>query len=77
MLRILAVLAVAVAGTSCATFTTLTPGSNSDKGVWVSKTTNFFGIQFSDQEVLYCSTASGAPSCAKAAGDVHAAKVSN
>jgi hypothetical protein len=77
MSRMLAVLALAVAASGCATFSTLTPGSNSDKGVWVAKTTVFFGLQFSDQEVLYCSTATGSPQCVKSAGDVKAAKVSN
>jgi len=74
MLRILAIFALAAAASGCATFGTLTPGSNSDKGVWVSKSTGFFGIQFSDQEVLFCSTGA-APTCTKAGGDVHATKV--
>jgi hypothetical protein len=77
VVKLAATLVALTAATGCATFGSLTPGSNSDKGVWVAKTTNFFGIQFSDQEVLYCSTASGAPQCVKAAGDVKAAKVSN
>ncbi len=77
MYRMIAVLALAVAASGCATFASLTPGSNSDKGVWVAKTTVFFGLQFSDQEVLYCSTASGSPQCVKSLGDVKAAKVSN
>ena len=77
MRRILVVLAFAAVGTGCASFNTLTPGSNSDKGVWVAKTTQFFGLQMSDQEVLFCSSNSGAPSCVKAGGDVKASKVSN
>jgi hypothetical protein len=77
MLKKLAVLVVAIAASGCATFASMTPGSNSDKGVWVAKTTVFFGLQFSDQEILFCSTASGAPACTKAQGDVKASKVSN
>ncbi len=75
MLRTLAVVALALASTGCATFGTLTPGSNSDKGVWVSKTTQLFGIQFSDQEVLFCSNTGSTPNCTKAGGDVKASKV--
>jgi hypothetical protein len=42
-----------------------------DKGVWVSKTTGFLGMQTSNQEVLFCSAPSGAaPVCTKAGGDV-------
>ena len=77
MSRTIAVIAFAVAASGCATFASMTPGSNSDKGVWVAKTTNFFGLQFSDQEILYCSNASGTPTCTKSAGDVKASKVSN
>jgi hypothetical protein len=71
-MRLLAVL-LAVAGSGCATFSTLTPGSDSTKGVWVSKTTSLFGWQLSDQEVLYCFAHNPAqPSCARAQGAVHA-----
>jgi hypothetical protein len=77
MRRIFAVLFLVAIATGCATFSPLTPGSNSDKGVWVSKTTQFFGLQMSDQEVLYCNNANGAPTCTRAGGDVKAAKVSN
>ena len=66
------VLAFAVSG--CATFNTLTPGSNSDKGVWVAKSTGFFGLQTSNQEVLFCSNTGGQPVCTKAGGDVAPAK---
>lgn len=71
MTRWLVVLVIAVASTGCATFNSLTPGSNSDKGVWVAKTTGFLGMQTSNQEVLFCSTQGGtAPVCTKAGGDV-------
>ena len=64
-----------VASSGCATFGSLTPGSNSDKGVWVAKTTSFLGIQTSNQEVLFCSNPGGnAPVCTKASGDVAPAK---
>ncbi len=75
MLRIASLFAIAAALSGCASFGTLTPGSNSDKGVWVSKTTQLFGIQFSDQEVLFCNTSGATPQCTKAAGDVKATKV--
>jgi hypothetical protein len=68
------ILALALALSGCATFNTLTPGSNSDKGVWVAKATGFFGLQTSNQEVLFCSNSSGAPVCTKAGGDVAPSK---
>lgn len=73
MSRPLLLLLALIAGPACATFSTLTPGSDSTKGVWVSKTTSIFGWQLSDQEVLYCYAHNPAsPSCSRAQGAVHA-----
>ena len=70
--RRLACLAL-VAASGCATFGSLTPGSDSSHGVWVAKTTSFMGLQLSDQEVLYCqATDPTKPMCYKAKGKVHA-----
>jgi hypothetical protein len=75
MTRWFVVLVLAVVSSGCATFGSLTPGSNSDKGVWVAKNTSFLGIQMSNQEVLFCTNPpGGAPSCTKAGGDVAPSK---
>jgi len=67
MMRLITVLALVLAS-GCAMVQTLTPGSNSDKGVWVAKSTALFGLQTSSQEVYYCSLKNGtAPQCTKAA----------
>jgi len=68
-MRWLKLASFAVLASGCATFSPLTPGTNADKGVWVTKTTGLFGLMLSNQEVLYCSAGS-APSCTKAGGDV-------
>lgn len=68
---------VAIVVSGCATFSTLTPGSDSSKGVWVAKTTSLFGMQMSDQEILYCTPATdpkAKPMCIRAHGNVHATK---
>ncbi len=75
MIRWFVVLVLAVVSSGCVTFGSLTPGSNSDKGVWVSKNTGFLGIQVSNQEVLFCSNSQGgSPVCTKAGGDVAPSK---
>jgi len=70
MTRWFTILVLVVTSMGCATFSSLTPGSNSDKGVWVAKTTGFLGMQTSNQEVLFCSIQGTAPVCTKAGGDV-------
>ena len=70
MLRFANLLVLVALASGCATFAPLTPGSNSDKGVWVTKTTGFLGLMLSNQEVLYCSAGS-TPTCTKAGGDVN------
>lgn len=70
MIRIIKFAALVALVSGCATFSSLTPGSNSDKGVWVAKSTGFMGLMLSNQEVLYCTTGGSTPSCTKAGGDV-------
>ena len=66
MMRLITVLAL-VLSSGCAMVATLTPGSNSDKGVWVAKSTALFGLQMSNQEVYFCTLKNGtAPQCTKA-----------
>jgi hypothetical protein len=70
MSRCIKLVAFAVLASGCATFAPLTPGSNADKGAWVAKSTGLMGLMLSNQEILYCSQASGTPTCTKAGGDV-------
>jgi hypothetical protein len=69
-------LAAAVSG--CATFTTLSPNNamtDLGKGVWVAKSSSFFGIMTSSQQVLFCrATDPSVPVCSAATGDIDAAK---
>ena len=68
------VLVPLVLACGCATFSSLSPGTDASKGVWVAKTTSILGYQLSDQEVLFCSPGAK-PNCTKAEGDVKATKV--
>ncbi len=62
----------------CADFASLMPrGAYTDlaKGIWVAKSSSFLGMRTASQQILYCqATNPGKPVCAKATGDVDAAK---
>jgi hypothetical protein len=51
--------------TGCITVSSFTPGSDSEKGVWISKGRSFGPIQLSDPEILYCQPGK-TPSCTAA-----------
>jgi hypothetical protein len=69
-------LAIMTLGTGCVTFSSLTPGSASDKGVWVqkSKYIPILHISLMDDEIFYCAGGARDPNCAKATGTMPAAK---
>lgn len=67
-----------LASSGCATFSSLSPNNamtDLGKGVWVTKSSSFFGIMTSSQQVLYCRAPdASAPVCTAATGDVDASK---
>ncbi len=58
----IAALALAVLAQGCITVSPFTPGSDGDKGMWMSKGRSFGPLQLSDPEILYC-TGGSAPVC--------------
>jgi hypothetical protein len=74
MMRRLFVVLLAVSGTGCATFRSMTAmEAAATRGVWVAKATSLFSLQLSDEDVLFCSASDiKKPVCIRATGNVHA-----